>query len=70
MLAEIALAVEQGHDNHRDAEIRGGTHGIPSQNAQAARIGRHGLGQADLHGEVSDIVLAVHIFQRIPEKSG
>ena len=61
LLAEIAFAVEQRHHDHGDTHIGRRAHRVSGEYAQAARIGRHGLGETDLHGEIGDVVFAVHV---------
>src|SRR5205085_10502003 len=54
MLLEVALSMQQRHTNHRDRKISGGAERVAGEHPQAAAIGRDGLVERDLHGEIRD----------------
>ena len=54
ILAEVALLVHQADADERNAEIRGALEMIARENAQAARVDRQTLVQAELRTEVGD----------------
>ena len=55
-LPEIARAVVQPHRDQRQSQIRRGLQMIARQDAQATRVVRQHLGDAELHREVGDAV--------------
>ena len=53
-LAEVALLVQQSHPHQRDAQLGGALEVVARQHAQAARVDRQRLGQAELGAEIRD----------------
>jgi hypothetical protein len=54
VLAEVPLAVHQGHGHHGQPGVGGRAQGVSRQDAEAAAIGGDTRLQAHLHGEVGD----------------
>ncbi len=54
LLAQIALAADEGDEDRRYAEIGAGARGVPGQNPKPAAIGVHLRPGRDLHGEIGD----------------
>ena len=55
LLAEVALAVEEPDADERHAELAGRLEVVAGQHAEAARVLRQGLGDAELGREVGDL---------------
>ena len=57
LLAEVAVAVEEADADERHAEVAGRLEVVAGQHAEAARVLRERLGDAELGGEVGDDAL-------------
>jgi hypothetical protein len=57
VLAKVALAVQQGHGDHRQAHVGGAAQGVAREHAEAAGVGGDLARKRDLHREVGDQVL-------------
>ena len=65
-LPEIALAIEQADADERDAQVGGALDVVAGQHAEAARVDRQRLVDAELRGEVGDRLATQNADVRVP----
>lgn len=61
-LVAIAIAVQEGDGDHRDAQVGCCANGVAREHAQPAAVGWHFGNDADLHREIRDSSLIRHLL--------